>query len=144
LNLLDAPDEPERLAADVEAELERALAGEAEREAAVAEAERALAARAPAAAAVPDRRPAVSGPERFRIQIAAVRPGEEHDAFERLKSRYAAVLGDLSPRFQVFSSDDGVLVRVQAGPLGAEAEAEARCRRLEEAGGECFVVAAPG
>lgn len=80
----------------------------------------------------------------FRIQIAAVRPGEEHDTFARLQTRYGQILGDLSPRFQVFSADGGVLVRVQAGPIGQERDAMARCERLVAAGGECFVVQAPG
>jgi hypothetical protein len=80
----------------------------------------------------------------FRIQLAAVKPGEELATYARLEQRYPRVLAGLTPRFQAISTASGVLVRVQAGPIESESEAEARCRSVREAGGDCFVVALPG
>ncbi|TVQ33798.1 MAG: SPOR domain-containing protein [Geminicoccaceae bacterium] len=80
----------------------------------------------------------------FRIQLAAVKPGEEMATFAQLERRFPLVLAGLSPRFQAISTSNGVLVRVQAGPIESQAEAEARCRSVREAGGDCFVVAAAG
>ncbi len=155
LNLLAAPDDPAALVDEASPTLDRALAAKAEREREIADIEASLNAIAPGEpVAEPARRPNVDGGEpataalggtgRYRIQIAAVRPGQEQATFDELQVRYGSILGDLQPRFQAFSGESGVLVRIQAGPLGAEADAEARCRRLREAGGECFVVAAPG
>jgi hypothetical protein len=80
----------------------------------------------------------------FRIQLAAVPPGEEHATFERLEARFGDVLTGLAPRFQAISTDRGVLVRIQATGFASEAAAAADCRRIREAGGECFVVAGSG
>lgn len=85
-----------------------------------------------------------TGTEAFRIQLAAVPPGEEQATFARLERRFADVLGALTPRFQAVSTDAGVLVRVQAGGFATEAAAAAQCERIRAAGGECFVVGAPG
>jgi hypothetical protein len=80
----------------------------------------------------------------FRIQLAAVPPGEEHATFARLERRFGAALDGLAPRFQAISTEDGVLVRVQAAGFASEAAAAAQCRRIRAAGGDCFVVAGSG
>ncbi len=133
LNLLVEGDAPNEAAGRARDGLDAGRAAETAREERVEELRAALA-----------EAPSDATPVDFRIQLAAVRPGEEHDAFDDLRARYEAILADLSPRFQVFSSEQGVLVRVQAGPLAGEDEAAARCQRVEAAGGECFVVRAPG
>ncbi|MFW5835024.1 MAG: SPOR domain-containing protein [Pseudomonadota bacterium] len=104
----------------------------------------------PPVAALPEPRPQpetaavrIDG-QRFRIQLAAVKPGEEMATYSRLEQRFPLVLAGLSPRFQAISTASGVLVRVQAGPIESQSEAEARCRSVRDAGGECFVVALPG
>jgi cell division septation protein DedD len=107
----------------------------------------------PAPAAEPAAQPAVE-PERqvaarrsgggFRIQLAAVPPGEEHATFERLKRRFDTALDGLAPRFQVVSTDAGVLVRVQAQGFANADAAAAGCARIRAAGGECFVVDGAG
>lgn len=80
----------------------------------------------------------------FRIQLAAVPPGEEHATFERLRRRFDTTLDGLAPRFQVVSTDAGVLVRVQAQGFASADAAAAGCARIREAGGECFVVDGAG
>jgi cell division septation protein DedD len=95
----------------------------------------------------PAQRTTVSAPPgggEFRIQLAAVKPGEEMTTYNRLQERYPSGLVGLGPRFQAISTDNGVLVRVQAGPLSSEADAEARCRAVRDSGGACFVVPAAG
>jgi len=114
----------------------------------------------------PDRRPAAASPaipaddgaeaadrseraartagEAYRIQLAAVPPGEEQATFERLKRRYGDALAGLTPRFRAISSESGVLVRVQAAGFASADAATAQCERIRAAGGECFVVAGPG
>ncbi len=149
LNLLAEPDDPSAAAAAAKAPLEAALAAEARRERDVVEIERALGGLMPGEQMpTPARRPQVAALRHselgFRLEVGAVEPGEEQETFERLQSRHPLLLGDLAPRFQVLSTDDGVRVRVQAGPIPAEAEAETRCRRLREAGASCTVVPTPG
>ncbi len=85
-----------------------------------------------------------SGASSFRIQLAAVPPGEEQATFARLERRFGDALDGLSPRFQAISTDAGVLVRVQAAGFASEGAALAQCRRIRAAGGECFVVAGAG
>jgi hypothetical protein len=80
----------------------------------------------------------------YRIQLAAVPPGEEHATFDRLERRYGDALAGLTPRFRAVSTDSGVLVRVQAAGFASERAATAQCERIRAAGGECFVVAGPG
>ena len=80
----------------------------------------------------------------FRIQLAAVKPGEEMSTYAQLERRFPVVLAGLAPRFQAISTASGVLVRVQAGPLESQGDAEARCRSMRDAGGDCFVVAISG
>jgi hypothetical protein len=95
-------------------------------------------------ARAPDTTVAARTEGQFRIQLAAVKPGEEMATYARLEQRFPLVLAGLTPRFQAISTASGVLVRVQAGPLESESEAETRCRSVRDAGGECFVVAVPG
>ncbi len=80
----------------------------------------------------------------FRIQLAAVPPGEEQATFERLERRFGDALAGLAPRFQAISTDSGVLVRVQAAGFASEDAASAQCERIRAAGGDCFVVAGSG
>ncbi|MEO1091203.1 MAG: SPOR domain-containing protein [Pseudomonadota bacterium] len=80
----------------------------------------------------------------FRIQLAAVKPGDEHAAFEALQRRFAPALADLGPRFQAVTTDGGVLVRVQAGPIESHDDATARCTHVRERGGDCLVVSVSG
>ncbi len=80
----------------------------------------------------------------FRIQLAAVKPGEEMATYSRLEQRFPVLLAGLTPRFQAISTSSGVLVRVQAGPIESQGDAEARCRSVREAGGDCFVVPVTG
>ncbi|MFP4126053.1 MAG: SPOR domain-containing protein, partial [Alphaproteobacteria bacterium] len=80
----------------------------------------------------------------FRIQLAAVPPGEEQVTFARLKRRLGDALAGLAPRFQAVSTDSGVLVRVQAAGFASADAASAQCARIRAAGGDCFVVAGSG
>jgi hypothetical protein len=82
--------------------------------------------------------------EAYRIQLAAVPPGEEQATFDRLEQRYGDALAGLTPRFRAVSTDSGVLVRVQAAGFASEAAATAQCERIRAAGGDCFVVAGSG
>jgi hypothetical protein len=80
----------------------------------------------------------------FRIQLAAVPPGEEQATFARLERRFGDALAGLAPRFQAVSTDEGVLVRVQAAGFASADAASAQCERIRAAGGDCFVVAGSG
>jgi hypothetical protein len=80
----------------------------------------------------------------FRIQLAAVPPGEEQATFARLERRFGDALAGLAPRFQAISTDAGVLVRVQVAGFASEAAAADQCERIRAAGGDCFVVAGSG
>ena len=80
----------------------------------------------------------------FRIQLAAVPPGEEQATFARLERRFGDALAGLAPRFQAISTEAGVLVRVQAAGFASEAAAADQCERIRAAGGDCFVVAGSG
>ncbi len=85
-----------------------------------------------------------TGGDAYRIQLAAVPPGEEHATFERMERRYGDALAGLTPRFRAVSTASGVLVRVQAAGFASEQAAAAQCGRVRAAGGECFVVAGSG
>jgi hypothetical protein len=73
-----------------------------------------------------------------------VPPGEEQATFARLERRFGDALAGLAPRFQAVSTDEGVLVRVQAAGFASADAASAQCERIRAAGGDCFVVAGSG
>lgn len=80
----------------------------------------------------------------FRIQLAAVKPGVERAAWSDLQRKLGRLVADLDVHFQLISTDNGVLVRVQGVGFADEAAAKARCDTIRESGTGCFVVAASG
>ncbi len=94
-----------------------------------------------AAAPVVPPPPAVTPGAGWRLQLVALRDRASTEAaWVTFKDRHAAVLGSLEP--EIDAGDDGgaPIYRLRAGPFAGRAEAIKACERLQEDGGECFVV----
>jgi len=100
---------------------------------------------APVVAARPRREPAPApgtAPTRlFRIQLAALSDeAAASRAWDRFRRRYGELLAGLEPVVRPATSGGRTLYRVQAGSFASREEARARCTRIRQAGGDCFVV----
>jgi hypothetical protein len=101
----------------------------------------AVAAAAPVAPAPPA---AMTG--QFALHLASYRL---HDnaiiGWNELMAAVPGQLSDLRPGTRIFNKGaDGQFVRLKAGPLASEADAEARCRAIQAAGRYCAVMAYEG
>ena len=77
----------------------------------------------------------------WRLQLVALRDRASTEAaWATFKDRHAAVLGSLEPEIDAGASGNASIYRLRAGPFAGRAEALAACERLQDEGGECFVV----
>jgi hypothetical protein len=73
------------------------------------------------------------------VQLAAPRSeADAKSAIARLKSKYAAVLGDVDLAARPAEVKGETIYRVRADGL-SKADAAALCSKLKAAGGDCFV-----
>ncbi|MGH6932682.1 MAG: SPOR domain-containing protein [Dongiaceae bacterium] len=79
----------------------------------------------------------------FRIQLAAVKSeAAAKAAWTKLSKLHGDQLGGMSPRIEMVDRGaDGVLYRVQAGPLADRAAAQDVCAQLKKKNQPCLVVA---
>lgn len=92
----------------------------------------------PATAAKPAAKPAASGG--YRVQLGAFSSvNKANSEWQRLKGKYAAQLGSLSPSVVPVDASAGKLFRLQA-QVADEARARATCGALTTAGQACVVV----
>lgn len=88
-------------------------------------------------------RPATSGAENFRVQLASLRTnGAVHRAWSRLQKNYPGLLGPLA--LSVVRMDlgmqRGIFYRMQAGPLNSADAARSLCGRLKARKQDCIIV----
>jgi len=90
--------------------------------------------------------PPLVDPEGWSVQVAAYRsPQRLVQGRETYWSRYPDILGPLEPRRSEVDFGDrdepprGFFYRLNAGPLKDYEEAEAICRRLKDAGADCWI-----
>lgn len=95
---------------------------------------------------VPEMAPAAAEPPamggRFALHLASYRERENALAgWNEIRAAVPNQLSDLQPGTSLFDKGaDGQFVRLKAGPLATEAEAEARCRAIQAAGLYCAVM----
>jgi cell division protein FtsN len=96
---------------------------------------------ASAEGATPPPAPIASSEGNF-VQLSSQRSMEQaQSAYADLQSRYASVLGSLSPQIQEADlGAKGIYFRVRVGPWATRAEAIAVCESLKSAGGDCIVI----
>ena len=81
----------------------------------------------------------------FALHLASYRLRENAIiGWNELVAAVPGQLSDLRPGTGTFNSDDGQFVRLKAGPLSSEAEAEARCQAIQAAGRYCAVMTYQG
>ena len=100
---------------------------------------------APARGLAPDAPPAMAAAApmtgQFALHLASYRLRENAIiGWNELVAAVPGQLSDLRPGTSTFNSDDGQFVRLKAGPLSSEAEAEARCQAIQAAGRYCAVM----
>lgn len=98
--------------------------------------------------AVEENVPPLLGPQGWALQIAAYRKKSElMPGWEKLKEKYADIIGDLEPRRSEIDLGEakypggphGFYYRLNAGPLTSMAEAEEACRKILALGTDCWV-----
>ena len=104
---------------------------------------------APARGLAPDAPPAMAAAApmtgQFALHLASYRLRENAIiGWNELVAAVPGQLSDLRPGTSTFNSDDGQFVRLKAGPLSSEAEAEARCQAIQAAGRYCAVMTYQG
>jgi hypothetical protein len=100
---------------------------------------------APAPGLAPDAPPAMAAAApmtgQFALHLASYRLRENAIlGWNELVAAVPGQLSDLRPGTSTFNSDDGQFVRLKAGPLVSEAEAEARCQAIQATGRYCAVM----
>ncbi len=92
--------------------------------------------------------PPLLGPQGWALQIAAYRKKSElMPGWEKLKKKYADIIGHLEPRRSEIDLGEakfaggphGFYYRLNAGPLTSLAEAEEACRKIKQQGTDCWV-----
>jgi cell division septation protein DedD len=80
-------------------------------------------------------------PDRFRVQLAAVREeAAAHRAWDLFLADLGFVLSDVQPYFERAETANGTFYRVQIGPFATQQAAESRCEQLKQRNASCFVI----
>ena len=92
--------------------------------------------------------PPLLGPQGWALQIAAYRNKTElMPGWEKLKKKYADIIGNLEPRrseidlgeAKYVGGPHGFYYRLNAGPLTSLEEAQVACKKIREQGTDCWV-----